>query len=264
MKRTIPGLLLALCWLLLLLKGSFLLYGIIVLIGVFIGSLEYVKMACKDEVVASHRYFLSGLLTMPVAGAIIWPEAVPAGLLFLSFAFLICYVLYRFREIENSYGFMARLILGLVYIGFLASHLILLFHLPNGNLWLILLVCITAGSDTGAYIFGKRFGKRKLAPNISPNKTVEGAVGGVVSALVIAVIFGWWLLPSMSSFLIAAISCPLAIAGIIGDLCESVIKRGTDTKDSGTILQGHGGILDRIDSLLFAGPLLYYLLVFAG
>ncbi len=264
MKRTIPGLLLALCWLLLLLKGTFLLYGIVIFITTCLGSHEYVKMVLQDEARPAHQYFLTALISFPVVWAIFLPETPSTASFYISFVLLAFYILYRFREIENSYVSLARLILGLGYVGFLGSHLVHLFTLPKGNFWLILLVCITAGSDTGAYISGKRFGKHKLSPNISPNKTIEGAVGGVAAALVLAVVFGLWLLPEVNPLWIAVISLPLAGVGIAGDLFESVIKRGTNTKDSGTILQGHGGILDRMDSILFAGPLLYYLLVFTG
>ncbi len=264
MKRTIPGLVLALCWLLLLFKGTFLLFGIVIFIAVLIGSHEYLQMALNDEASPAHRYLLCCIFSLPVLSAILWPDIPSAGSLLFPFSVLACYVLYRYRELENSYSLMARLILGLIYVGFLASYLVLLYGLPAGNYWLILLVGITAGSDTGAYFSGRLFGKHKLSPNISPNKTIEGAIGGIGAALVIAVLFGMWLLPDRNLFMIALMALPLACAGIIGDLFESVIKRGTDTKDSGTILHGHGGILDRMDSLLFAGPLLYYLLVFTG
>ncbi len=264
MRRTIPGLILALCWLLLLLKGNFLLFGIIILLAALVGSYEYVQMALKDEVGPAHCYFLSVIFSLPVVWGVCSPDGASGGGLLTSFAIIACYVLYKYRDLENSYEFFARLILGLIYVGFLASHLVLLRSLPHGNYWLVLLVGITAGSDTGAYFCGRFFGKHKLCPNVSPNKTIEGAVGGLVVALVISVLLAMWLLPGINLLLVVALTLPLTGAGILGDLCESVIKRGTGAKDSGKILQGHGGILDRVDSMLFAGPLLYYLLVLAG
>ena len=107
-------------------------------------------------------------------------------------------------------------------------------------------------------------GKRKLSPHISPNKTVEGAVGGLCAAVGGALFFSWLLLSQVNYLFIIFAALVVGCVGIVGDLAESIIKRGTDTKDSGTLLAGHGGILDRIDSLLFAAPIMYYLLIFTG
>ena len=153
--------------------------------------------------------------------------------------------------------------LGIVYIGFLTSHLVLIRGLPDGAAWLVILSAITAGSDSGAYYCGRAFGRKKLSPNVSPKKTVEGAIGGLVVGVAFSAFFAWLLLPVVNWLFLISVSSLLTGAGILGDLTESVMKRGTDTKDSGRILAGHGGVLDRIDSLLFAGPLLYYLLVLA-
>ncbi len=264
MKRIIPGLVLALCWLLLLIKGTFLLFGVVILLTALIGGYEYLQMSVKDECDPAHSYILSALFSLPVLEAVCWPGSTVGGTLFLSFALLTCYVLYRYRELDNSYEFFCRLILGLIYVGFLISHLVLLRGLPDGNGWLVILAGVTAGSDTGAYFCGRAFGSHKLCPHVSPNKTIEGALGGLVAGVLVAALLALWLLPSVNLLLIIALAVPLTGAGIIGDLCESVIKRGTGTKDSGKILQGHGGILDRIDSMLFAGPVLYYLLVIMG
>ncbi len=146
----------------------------------------------------------------------------------------------------------------------LGAHLILLRHLPDGGYWLIIASAITSCSDSGAYFIGSAIGKHKLCPNISPNKTVEGAIGGVVVGGVGAVTFAFLLLDDISWIFLIISAIFLTFAGIVGDLTESIIKRGTGTKDSGTCLAGHGGILDRGDSLLFAAPVLYYLLVFTG
>lgn len=114
-------------------------------------------------------------------------------------------------------------------------------------------------TDTGAYFIGKQFGRRKLWPDISPNKTIAGFIGGIGSAIVFASIFQL-IYPITSSFLILIIVTILAsIVGQLGDLVESAMKRHYDVKDSGTLLPGHGGILDRFDSLLFVIPLLHFL-----
>lgn len=263
MERTLPGLALAACWLLLILKGTApLFWGIMVLIA-FVGGLEYVKMSAGKGLSLLHKGMLSSILVLPVLGAGTGTNTGMAGGLFLSFFFLACYILFNFRFVSNSFEHLCRYALGIVYIGFLTSHLVLIRGLTDGAAWLVILSAITAGSDSGAYYCGRAFGKKKLCPNVSPKKTVEGAIGGLVVGLAFSAIFAWLLLPAVNWFFLLFISSLLTGVGILGDLTESVMKRGTDTKDSGRILAGHGGILDRMDSLLFAGPLLYYLLVLA-
>ncbi len=136
------------------------------------------------------------------------------------------------------------------------------WRLIEGAAWILVATAITAGSDSGAYFSGRYFGRHKLCPAVSPKKTIEGAVGGIGSAAVAALVFGCWLLDRPQLFLLLAIAVFLSLLGVIGDLTESVIKRGAGVKDSGSCLGGHGGILDRIDSLLFAIPALYYILLF--
>jgi phosphatidate cytidylyltransferase len=121
----------------------------------------------------------------------------------------------------------------------------------------LLLFFIVWGCDSFAYYTGKNFGKHKLAPRISPNKTWEGTIGGLVGATLIGAAGGtWWLAPQLGPGLGALAGALASTAGQIGDLVESMWKRGANVKDSGTFLPGHGGFYDRVDSLLFAGPVL--------
>ncbi|WP_243386894.1 phosphatidate cytidylyltransferase [Bacillus kexueae] len=115
-------------------------------------------------------------------------------------------------------------------------------------------------TDSGAYFFGRAFGKKKLWPEISPNKTIEGFFGGIASAIVVALLFQMVTDIWPSYLLVAFIAVFVSIFGQMGDLVESALKRHYHVKDSGTILPGHGGILDRFDSLLFVLPILYFLL----
>jgi phosphatidate cytidylyltransferase len=263
MERTLPGLALAACWLLLLLKGTFpLFWGVIALIA-FVGGLEYVKMSAPKDMGLLHRIGLSCILILPVLAAGTGSGVGMTGGIFFSFFFLACYILFNFRFVANSFEHLCRYAMGIVYVGFLTSHLVLIRGLPDGSAWLVILSAVTAGSDSGAYYCGRTFGRTKLSPNVSPKKTVEGAVGGLLVGLAFSSFFAWLLLPVVNWWFLLFVSALLTGGGILGDLTESVMKRGTDTKDSGRILAGHGGVLDRIDSLLFAGPLLYYLLVLA-
>jgi phosphatidate cytidylyltransferase len=125
---------------------------------------------------------------------------------------------------------------------------------PRAVLFLFLIVW---GCDSFAYYTGKAFGRRKLAPRVSPNKTWEGTIGGLVGATLIGAVAGtWWLLPELGPASGALAGALASSAGQLGDLVESLWKRGAGMKDSGTFLPGHGGFYDRIDSLLFAGPVL--------
>ena len=131
----------------------------------------------------------------------------------------------------------------------------------NGLLLLAIFIFIWV-NDTGAYLVGSRWGKRRLAPNISPKKTVEGSIGGLILVLLSAVVLRLLLFPELSWLRILLIATVVAVFGTIGDLFESSLKRQAGVKDSGKLIPGHGGILDRIDSLLLAVPAVYLLLAF--
>jgi phosphatidate cytidylyltransferase len=264
MKRTLPGLALAGGWLLLLLFGPFSLFFAVMILAACIGGMEYLQMIDKEEMALSQKLILCGIFILPIVTAGLMGERGMSTGLFASFFLLSFYVLYNYRFFANSFETFSRYALGLLYTGFLFSHLVLIWKLPQGSAWLVVLSAITAGSDSGAYYCGRVFGRTKLCPNISPKKTVEGAIGGVAAGVALAVFFASILLTAVNWLFLVLISALLVGVGIVGDLTESVIKRGTNTKDSGTILAGHGGILDRMDSILFAGPFLYYLLMLAG
>lgn len=154
-------------------------------------------------------------------------------------------------------------ILGVLYVAFLGGFLVATrtgFETP-ANISTHLLgffFLVTFGSDSGAYFTGRAFGKRKLAPAISPGKTVEGLVGGILAAAAFAALSTWWFFPELPYKWSIPLAVVLAAVGVLGDLCESAMKRGAGAKDAATILPGHGGLLDRLDSLLLGAPILYY------
>lgn len=117
---------------------------------------------------------------------------------------------------------------------------------------------VLMGSDTGAYYTGRAFGKHKLAPNISPGKTWEGAIGGMAASLLMAALAHFWFFPELALSAALPLAAVMNVLGVVGDLTESALKRGAKAKDAAQILPGHGGLLDRLDSLLFNAPLLYY------
>jgi len=114
------------------------------------------------------------------------------------------------------------------------------------------------GADTGAYFVGKNFGKRKLVPKISPGKTWEGVIGGIVLSSIFAAVASATFFPELQYKASIPLAIVMTVIGVLGDLSESAMKRGAGAKDAANILPGHGGLLDRLDSLLFNAPILYY------
>jgi phosphatidate cytidylyltransferase len=152
-------------------------------------------------------------------------------------------------------------ILGVLYVPLLGSHLISLrigFAPKLSAHLLSFFFLVLMGSDAGAYYVGRAFGKRKMAPSISPGKTWEGAAGGVVAALGMGALSHFWFFRELPLKFILPLAAIMCVVGILGDLAESALKRGAGAKDAANILPGHGGILDRLDSLLFNAPLIYY------
>lgn len=176
----------------------------------------------------------------------------------LLIAVFFYYCLWERNRLEGIAQRLALTFLGVFYVGTLGSLVGLVRQFPHGVFWVFVLLGVTWLNDTFAYFFGHRFGRRKLAPQISPGKTVEGFLGGLLGSL-----FGFWifwiLFQNPLTFGQGAVMALLAgIVGPVGDLSESLIKRSFDVKDSGNIIRGHGGMLDRIDALLFTAPVVYW------
>lgn len=167
----------------------------------------------------------------------------------------------RQEAVLHSLGAM---VFAVLYIPFLLSHVLLLFQVPSGRRWIFFLFFVIFAGDTGAYYAGHRWGRHKLWPAVSPGKTVEGAVGGLLSSLATALLVGKLLLSLGESGITFLLSLGFVIAlmGQMGDLMESMLKRVSQVKDASGILPGHGGLLDRLDSLIFAFPITYYGVVF--
>jgi phosphatidate cytidylyltransferase len=181
------------------------------------------------------------------------------GILITSIFVLFSIFIIKFPQVKlNEIGL--NLII-LIYPGFLFSQLILLRNLTtDGYIYILLAFIITWASDTFAYLIGRAYGKNKLAPSLSPAKTVEGALGGMMGTIIVVLTFNHYLL-SMPLGWAIIIGMTGSFFAQLGDLFESGIKRLGNVKDSGNVIPGHGGILDRFDSVLFVGPLLLYLLL---
>jgi phosphatidate cytidylyltransferase len=148
---------------------------------------------------------------------------------------------------------------GLLYVGLLGSHLVFLRDAPNGRDWVLLVFFATFATDTSAYFVGRLAGRTRVASAISPGKTLEGSLGGFAAGVGAVLVLNWALDAGAGAEIIP-LALLLPLAAELGDLAESLIKRGAGVKDASRIIPGHGGFLDRLDSLLFTIPLVYYYL----
>jgi phosphatidate cytidylyltransferase len=144
----------------------------------------------------------------------------------------------------------------LLYVGVLIGHALLLYQLPDGRALILFLLAVTWAGESAAYLVGSAVGRHRLAPTISPGKTIEGALAQLVASVGAGCGLGW--LGGWSSTEAAGIGLLLGVVGQVGDLAESRIKRSVGAKDAGVLIPGHGGLLDRIDGLLFNTPVLFY------
>jgi len=196
-----------------------------------------------------------------------WPlqDAILLGLFALPIA-----AMARGGDLRGVLADVGAAFFGATYIGVLFGYLLGLraLHDPpkgdeTGSDLVFLLFFVVWSSDTAAYFVGRALGRRPLAPRISPRKTVEGALGGLAGALLASFVARAWFIARLLPRDCLILGLSLGLVGIAGDLVESMFKRGAGVKDSARLVPGHGGILDRVDSLLYAGPVLYYYYLFA-
>jgi phosphatidate cytidylyltransferase len=183
-------------------------------------------------------------------------EMIPAV---LSLDLMICgfLSLLRFASDRTVLDGVARQLLGICYIPVSLSLLILLRLKPGGTEWVLMLCAIVFIGDTAALYGGTLWGRRKLSPAVSPGKTVEGALAGLAANLAAGAAGKLFLLPDLGWTACLIFAAAVGLAGQLGDLFESGLKRAADIKDSGGLLPGHGGLLDRVDALLFAAPVAF-------
>jgi len=219
----------------------------------------------------------------PVTPAIAWFGALAVPLCFyftdagwflfaLILAVLITVVfivkLFSADPTADTIRYVSVNIFAALFFPFMSSFIWLLRELPNGVLWIFYLLTAIWVSDTLAYFIGSIFGKRRIIPRVSSKKSLEGFIAGIVGGMVFAILFYYLFIAHLAPFSlikVIIISVDVVAAGILGDLFESMMKRNAQVKDSGNLLPGHGGVLDRLDSLLFAAPVLYiYLTIWGG
>jgi phosphatidate cytidylyltransferase len=163
---------------------------------------------------------------------------------------------------ENAFANWSWTMSGILYLGWLTSLMVALRNGLDGRGWVFLAILCTFASDSSAYLAGRSLGKHKMAPVISPKKTWEGAVAGVVGAIAVSVLVVWYFDLPVSIGQSIILGVIISLVGQIGDLVKSLFKRNMEVKDSGHVLPGHGGFLDRMDSLIFAGLTVYFFAAF--
>lgn len=166
------------------------------------------------------------------------------------------------QDLSTSMQSAAFTLLGVLYVSWLLSYVVLLHLLAGGAVYVFYIFGVVWLGDAVAMYVGASLGRHKLAPVVSPGKTVEGAIGGLLGSLCGAVLGGYWLLDHVTLPQSLAIGSMLAVFGQLGDLSESLLKRSAAVKDSGALIPGHGGILDKVDGILFGAPVLYYYLLY--
>jgi phosphatidate cytidylyltransferase len=230
-----------------------------VYLATFLGLREFYNMTLANEPVVERGFAV--LLGMGFAAALYWLDEVPgatgaalAGVAISSFLFY----LFRFRAMETVATRWTAMLAGVLYVAGLLTYVALLKKRgSDGGAWVYITLTATWFSDTTAYFAGRFIGPfwpRKLYEAVSPKKSVIGAFGGLAGSIGALVLAKLWYLPSLSWADVFLVAVPANLLAQTGDLCESLLKRSVGVKDSGALLPGHGGMLDRIDALLFVVP----------
>lgn len=184
-------------------------------------------------------------------------ELLLAGFFLLFFYYLLIARRHDDEVVPAHFRELLAAFFGLVYLVFIPQYLPRIHGLPNGIHWTIVFMLIVWTGDTGAYFAGKKYGRRKLYPKISPKKTVEGALGGLACGLICVLLYKLILFRAMSWAFVLVGPVVVGAFAQVGDFCESFLKRACDKKDSGSLLPGHGGFMDRFDGIVFGLPVMY-------
>ena len=282
-QRWLTALILLPLLILVLLKGGLALFVLVILLVNGLAHWEFLSMFQKggDQPRRIKAILLGSVLLLSFCTAHPASQICPPGLsllfcnptivllvLFWCLFILFLFYLLSYGHIEKLSYDLAGNILALLYLPFLLGHLVWLRFLPQGEWWVLWFLLVIFAGDTGAFYAGRTFGKTKLYPAVSPGKTWAGVVGGLAASLAVGLLVGrWfmahqWLVINQGLPALAILSLILAVVGLLGDLFESMLKRQMQVKDASSLLPGHGGMLDRLDSILFSAPVVVYVRLF--
>ncbi|RJP87665.1 MAG: phosphatidate cytidylyltransferase [Desulfobacteraceae bacterium] len=245
---------------LLIIKGSPFLFSVFIGLVSLIALWEYFRIVFHDQpkMIFSPIPLWGGLTGLLMIGAAFhnsfqWI----AGALIINFLLAAMLSMPTYKKYPRVLSVVEKQVQGVMYIPLALSMIVLLRNGTDGVAWIFFILFTVFAGDVGAFYTGKFFGRHKLSPAISPGKTIEGSLGGMVFCMIVGYIFMRLFLPHLNSPLIFIFFVVINVSAQAGDLFESELKRAGNIKDSGNILPGHGGMLDRIDALLFAAPMAY-------
>ena len=263
LKRWLTGLIALPILIFLIYKGG-IYFSLLIGGAAFISLWEYYRI-----VLQTHARLIEGI---PVVGMVTGLLIIYAtdqnaldwviGLLALNLIVTAVISVFKFKHSMAVLDVIQKQLQGIVYIPILMSFLILIRNGAEGMQWIFFLLCIVFAGDTAALYTGTFWGRHKLCPSVSPGKTIEGAIGGLIANAAVGALAKLLLLPTLAWTMVIPFCLIIGITAQVGDLFESELKRASNVKDSGVLLPGHGGFLDRIDALLFAAPVAYLFKVY--
>ncbi len=234
--------------------------GIMLALIAGLASAEFYTITRREHRLPNEVFGVIAAAAMPVAAAQWGRLGLTASVTILMIASLVWHVVFRQVRTADT----AVTVFGAVYVGFLLAHLVLVRSLDSGTALVLAIIVSVWVNDVFAYLVGSTMGRHKLAPRISPNKSWEGLIAGTLLTVVTWVVLHYLTDPPLSLAWFVFVGIGISIAAIVGDLFESRLKREAGVKDSGALLPGHGGFLDRFDSLILVSVVAYYLLVWGG
>lgn len=263
LKRILSAIVAIPCLYLLILKGGAFGFAVLVAFAGLIALSEYFRIVFnKKQISQIGPIHITGYVSC--LAIICFSYRMPghfeiiAGILVANFLVAGIIALFQFKNEPDITDVVTKQVHGLIYIALMISSLVLLRgDSQTGVAWVFYILALVAACDTGAYYAGTYFGKHKLCPSVSPKKTIEGFMGGMVFVLILGLLAKHWFFQTLAWDTTIVFLVLVSILGPCGDLYESVLKRTGGIKDSGSIIPGHGGILDRIDALLFVAPVAY-------
>jgi phosphatidate cytidylyltransferase len=275
-KRWLTALILLPLLLFVLLKGGLVYFVLMLLVVNALAQWEFLAMfraeldksrCCKVILLGS--LLLLSFCTAHPSSQVCFPGGIlycnPSIVIFVLFwclFILFLFYLMSYGHIEQVSHDLAINTLGLLYLPFLLGHLVWLRFLLHGEWWILWFLMVIFAGDTGAYYVGRTLGETKLYPAVSPGKTWAGVAGGLAVSLIVGVAAGKWLDLGLGGPALAGLALVVALLGLLGDLFESMLKRQAMVKDASHLLPGHGGMLDRLDSILFSAPAVLYFRLF--
>lgn len=240
--------------------GTPIVLTLLILGSIFLGLREYFKLTMPDS--KKIEKWIGILLGIFLTLVIIYCENHFYNI-FVVITLLIILMLFMAtsKDLSITTSKIGIMFFGIFYIGFLLSYIPLIRLLEDGRQWVLFLIITVWSADVMALLFGLFLGRHKIYPKISPNKTIEGLFGALIGPIVSGGIYSWLVFPYIDKIKCILMAIGIGFLGQVGDFTESMIKRSANVKDSGSLIPGHGGILDRLDSFLFSSPFLYYFII---